>query len=86
MDNPKNIGNGEPNTIKSPEQVNNPTDERINKNPISVEDLTADDLAVIFELFDYLRKARDLTNTQVDGLEPENATQDNGNDLNKKVG
>lgn len=83
MDKPKNIGNGEPNLIKSPEQTNSPTDERIDSNPVRVEDLTGDELAVIFEFFDYLRKARDA---KLDGLEPEKATQNEENQLKEKVG
>lgn len=86
MDKPKNIGNGEPNLIKTTEEINNPTEERTNKEPVRVEDLTGEDLAVIFELFNYLRKSRDLITAKRDGLEPEKSTQDQENQLKGKVG
>ena len=86
MDKPEYVGNGEPNLIKPTEEINNPTEERTNKDPVRVEDLTGEDLAVIFEFFDYLRKARDLKDGKLDGLEPEKTTQDEENQLKEKVG
>lgn len=83
---PSTIGEAQPDLIEMGQEAK-ATKTRTYKTPCGESfTISEEEFAQVVEIFDYLRKSRDSKNAQLDTLEPESCTQNEGFEIEEKVG